>query len=80
MKHAELELETFLATFMPAGAAGDFPSGLVAEIPPFNRTVLLGTAERSICEALVRTTLRLPTVATVADIVFILVHDLTEDS
>ena len=54
MKCAELGLEDFLSRFMPTGVNGDIPSSVTEKIPSFDQNVWLGTAEKPICEALVR--------------------------
>ena len=57
-KCAELGLQDFLSKFMPTGGNGDISSSVAERIPPFDLNVLLGTAEKPICEALVRASLR----------------------
>lgn len=79
MKRAEMEYEAFLTTFMPTGAEGDLPSSIVEDIPPFDRAVLLGTAEKPICESLVREMLAQSTVCMVVDSDSTSVRGRTED-
>lgn len=55
VEYAELDFERFLTQFMPVGVEGDFPASLADDIPPMDRSVLLGTAGNLILEAVVCT-------------------------